>query len=73
MRITFVAIFVPHLCDMASKQDRVFLLGAADNVAAKASKKLEERYPGIIIAGTYSPLYGLEIDQAELGKSNTIL
>ena len=36
------------------------MLGAAEGVAAKAAKMLEEQYKGLIIAGTYSPLFGFE-------------
>lgn len=65
---------VPHLCKVASEKGyRVFLLGAAEGVAAKAARKLEGSYPGIKIVGTYSPPYGFEKDQAELGKINSML
>ncbi len=65
---------VPHLCKVASEKGyRVFLLGAAEGVAAKAAKNLEESYPGIQIAGTYSPPYGFENDQAELVRINSML
>jgi N-acetylglucosaminyldiphosphoundecaprenol N-acetyl-beta-D-mannosaminyltransferase len=36
----------------------VFLLGAAPGVAEAAGRRLEETYPGIRIAGTYSPPLG---------------
>jgi N-acetylglucosaminyldiphosphoundecaprenol N-acetyl-beta-D-mannosaminyltransferase len=36
----------------------VFLLGAAPGVAEAAGKRIEETYPGIHIAGTYSPPMG---------------
>lgn len=65
---------VPHLCKIASQKGyRVFLLGAAEGVAAKAAKNLEKDYPGIIIAGTYSPTYGFEKDKVEIDKINTML
>lgn len=65
---------VPHLCDIASKKGyRVFLLGAAEGVAAKAARNLEKLYPGIIIAGVYSPPFGFEKDKSELEKINTML
>lgn len=65
---------VPHLCEVACKKGyRVFLLGAAKGVAAKAAKNLEKDYPGIQIAGTYSPPYGFEKDKSELAKINSIL
>ena len=65
---------VPHLCEVASKKGyRVFLLGAAEGVAAKAARNLEKDYPGIIIAGTYSPPIGFEKDEAEINKIIRIL
>lgn len=36
----------------------VFLLGAAPGVADAAARELEVRYPGLRIAGTFSPPYG---------------
>ncbi len=41
---------------------RIFLLGAAEGVADEAAERLRERYPGIAIAGTYSPPMGFEKD-----------
>lgn len=38
-----------------AKNYRIFLLGAADGVAAAAAKKLQELNPGLQIAGAYSP------------------
>jgi N-acetylglucosaminyldiphosphoundecaprenol N-acetyl-beta-D-mannosaminyltransferase len=38
----------------AARGERWFLLGAAEGVAAAAGAELERRYPGLIIAGTYS-------------------
>lgn len=65
---------VPHLCSVASKKGyRVFLLGAAEGVAAKAAKNLEKEYPGIQIAGTYSPPFGFENDKDMLDNINTML
>ena len=49
------------------------MLGVAEGVAAKAAKMLEEQYKGLIIAGTYSPLFGFEKNEEELQKINTIL
>ena len=65
---------VPLLCKVASKKGyRVFLLGAAEGVAAKAAGILKKDYPGIQIAGTYSPPFGFEKDKEELEKINTML
>ena len=43
---------------------RWFLLGAAEGVAAEAAAKLQERYPGLQIVGTWSGAPDLEQDDA---------
>lgn len=59
----------PRLCERAARKGyRVFLLGAAEGVAAKAASNLCDKYPGLIIAGTYSPPFGFEKDEAEIEK-----
>lgn len=46
----------PRICQMCAVTGReVFLLGAAPGVAALAAERLQERIPGLKIAGTYSP------------------
>ena len=43
------------LADAAARHGwRLFLLGAAPGVAAAAAERLQARYPGLIIAGTYA-------------------
>jgi len=50
------ADLVPALLSEAAKAgSRVFLLGGEGGVAAVAGARLEERYPGIVVAGTYEP------------------
>jgi N-acetylglucosaminyldiphosphoundecaprenol N-acetyl-beta-D-mannosaminyltransferase len=44
---------------------RVFLLGAGPGVAARAAKRIEERWPGVKVVGTYSPPLGFERDEQE--------
>ena len=57
----------PNLCKLAAEKGyRVFLLGAAEGVAAKAAFNLQNKFPGLIIAGTYSPPFGFEKDEKEL-------
>ena len=42
-----------------SKGYRFFLLGAEESVCTRASEILERDYPGIVIAGHYSPSFGV--------------
>lgn len=59
----------PRLCAMASKRGyKMFFLGAAEGVAARAAENLEKRFPGLQVVETYSPPYGFEKDVAEIEK-----
>lgn len=59
----------PKLCEMASNKGyRVFFLGAAKGVASKAAQNLKNKYPALIVAGTYSPPFGFESDSNEMDK-----
>ena len=50
------ADLVPALCERAAQRGySVYLLGARPGVAAKAASVLQERYPGLTIAGVHSP------------------
>ncbi len=49
----------------ARKGHRVFYLGAAEGVAEAAAKVLGQRYPGLEVAGVYSPPLGFEEDPVE--------
>jgi N-acetylglucosaminyldiphosphoundecaprenol N-acetyl-beta-D-mannosaminyltransferase len=50
---------VTESCRIAAEQGlRVFLLGAGPGVAEAAGKRLQAMYPGLEIAGTYSPPIG---------------
>jgi len=44
---------------------RVFLLGAAEGVGAKAAENIKATHPGVEIAGVYSPPMGFERDENE--------
>lgn len=57
----------PHICKMATEKGyRMYFLGAAKGVAARASQRLMERFPGLEVVGTYSPPFGFENDEVEL-------
>jgi N-acetylglucosaminyldiphosphoundecaprenol N-acetyl-beta-D-mannosaminyltransferase len=54
------------LCAHAARSGyRVFFLGAAPGVAAKAARNLEKRYPGLNVVGTYSPPFDFFNDFSE--------
>jgi N-acetylglucosaminyldiphosphoundecaprenol N-acetyl-beta-D-mannosaminyltransferase len=59
------ADLVPRIASMAAEEGyRLFLLGAAPGVAAKAAEQLVRDHPGLQIAGVLSPPYAplLEMD-----------
>lgn len=59
----------PLICAMAvEKEYKVFILGAAEGVAAKAAENLKNKCPGLQVVGTYSPPYGFEKDNNEVKK-----
>lgn len=59
----------PRLCDMAAKKGyKMYFLGAAEGVAAKAAENLKKRFKGLQIVGTYSPPFGFEKDHEEMEK-----
>lgn len=57
----------PKVCELAAEKGyKVFLLGAAEGVAATAAKNLQDKYKGLNIVGTYSPSYGFEKNEYEI-------
>lgn len=59
----------PLLCERAAKRGyKMFFLGAAEGVAAKAAENLAKRYQGLQVVGTYSPPFGFEKKQEEMEK-----
>lgn len=59
----------PKVCELASRKSyKMFLLGAAEGVAAKAAENLKKRFHGLDIVGTYSPSYGFEKKEYEIEK-----
>lgn len=69
-RVTGADIIIP-LCEASAALGfSVFLLGTTDEVLATASTKLKAQIPGLQIAGTYSPPFGFERDEAEIDRIN---
>jgi N-acetylglucosaminyldiphosphoundecaprenol N-acetyl-beta-D-mannosaminyltransferase len=63
------ADLVPALAERAAQNGySLFLLGAAPGVAAKAAEILQQRYPGLKIAGVYSPPFqpGMDTDPSTI-------
>ncbi|MGG7141936.1 WecB/TagA/CpsF family glycosyltransferase [Clostridium nigeriense] len=59
----------PEVCKLAAKKGyKIFILGAAEGVAAKAAENLEAKYMGLNVVGTYSPSYGFENKKNEIEK-----
>lgn len=59
----------PKVCELASKKGyKLFLLGAAEGVADIAARRLEKKYEGLNVVGTYSPSYGFEANEDEIKK-----
>lgn len=64
----------PLLCNMAAEKGyKMFFLGAAEGVAAKAAEKLKHKYHGLQIVGTYSPPFGFEKDDNEMSKIKSMI
>lgn len=64
---------VPQLCKRAADENyTIFIIGGKDGVAEQA-KKLEQKFPGIRIVGTYAPPLGFENDESELDKINQMI
>ncbi len=53
-RVTGVDVVERFAAASAGRRRRFFLLGAADGVAERVGKILEDKFPGIVIAGTYA-------------------
>src|SRR5690606_5253005 len=50
------------------KRYRLFFLGAAEGVAEEAKRRLQERFPALMIVGCYSPPFGFESMEEENEK-----
>lgn len=59
--------FFPEMCKLAAKKGyKIYILGAAEGVAAKAAENLQRKYHGLQIVGTYSPPIGFEKNNDEV-------
>ena len=64
----------PRLCKMAAQKGyKMFFLGAAEGVAAKAAENLKRKYRGLQVVGTYSPPKGFEKDKNEMRKIRALI
>ena len=64
----------PLLCKMAAEKGyKMFFLGAAEGVAAKAAENLMNRFKGLQVTGTYSPPFGFEKDPVEMDKIKSMI
>ncbi|WP_027717638.1 WecB/TagA/CpsF family glycosyltransferase [Desulfovirgula thermocuniculi] len=52
-RVTGIDLMLALVARAAREGWRVFLLGAAPGVAAEAARRLQERHPGLVVAGTH--------------------
>jgi N-acetylglucosaminyldiphosphoundecaprenol N-acetyl-beta-D-mannosaminyltransferase len=60
------ADLMPRLCKAASEQGlKVFILGGKSGVPEEAARRLQAAYPGLMVAGAYSPPFGFEREPAE--------
>lgn len=58
-----------ELCRRAAdKGHTMFILGGKDGIAELAKARMEVKYPGLQIVGTYAPPFGFEKDEQELSR-----
>lgn len=61
--------FIPMLLERAAKKGHsVFFLGGREDIGIKAAEQCKQKYPGLRIAGVYSPPFGTvwQMDNAEI-------
>lgn len=72
-KITGADMF-PKVCEMAAEKGyTIFFLGAGPGVADRAKERLEKRYPGLTVVGTYSPPLNFEKNTKEVDKTIEII
>lgn len=58
-----------NTCKVAAENGfSIAMIGGKEGAAEEAAKKLQQQFPGIIIAGTYCPPFGFENNQTENAK-----
>ncbi len=63
--------FVWDVMDLADERGyRVFLFGGKEEVLARATKKIQEKYPNVKIVDSYSPPFGFEKNKEQLHEAN---
>jgi N-acetylglucosaminyldiphosphoundecaprenol N-acetyl-beta-D-mannosaminyltransferase len=69
-RVTGSEHLLPLSCELAVRKEySVFFLGAGPGVAEKAATILRRQYPGLRVAGTYSPGYNVLHDDDETRRA----
>ncbi len=64
----------PLLCKIAAEKGyKMFFLGAAEGVAAKAADNLMNKFKDLQVVGTYSPPLGFETNQGEMDKIKSMI
>jgi len=67
-RVTGSDLFIA-ICGLSARKGyRLFFMGGLEGVAESAKNKLDTRYPGLNVVGTYSPPFGFENDAVENKK-----
>lgn len=72
-KITGADMF-PKVCEMAAETGyTMFFLGAGPGAAERAKERLEKKYPGLSVVGTYSPPMDFEKNKKEVDKTIKII
>jgi N-acetylglucosaminyldiphosphoundecaprenol N-acetyl-beta-D-mannosaminyltransferase len=58
---------------LAQTQRSLFLLGGTPGTAERAAAALTERFPGLVIAGSYCPPVGFEDEPGEMARIDSAL
>lgn len=65
---------MPALCGLAAKEGlSIYILGGVGDVPRIAAENLREKFPGLKVAGWYSPPKGFEKDEAECARIDAML